>query len=61
MANLRFGPSLVPLNMQKLATDCRIDVVEARQALEQLVEDGDLIVESERRGRGTYWLAPIRW
>jgi len=61
LVNLRFGPSLAPLNMQKLATDCRIDVVEARQALEQLVEDGDLIVESERRGRGTYWLAPIRW
>lgn len=61
LVNLRFGPSLAPPDIQKLATDCRIDVVEARQALEQLVEDGDLIVGSERRGRGTYWLAPLRW
>ena len=61
LVNLRFGPFLTPLNIQKLATDCRIDVVEARQALEQLVRDGDLIIQSERRGKGTYWLAPIRW
>ena len=61
LVNLRFGPSIAPLNIQKLATDCRIDVVEARQALEQLVQNGDLIVECDRRGRGRYWPAPIRW
>jgi len=57
LVKLRFGPSPLPLRIQKLATDCRIGVVEARQTPEQLVQEGDLIVECDHRGGGgTVWL-----
>ncbi len=52
LLNLRFGPSLAPLNIQKLATNFRTGVTDARQALDQLVREGDLIVPSERWGKG---------
>ena len=34
---------------------------EAKQALAQLVREGDLKVERVSRGRELYFLAPIRW
>ena len=52
-----FAPSPAPLNIEKLATDCRIGVLEARQTLEQIVQDGNFIIECDRRGGGgTVWL-----
>ncbi|MHB1286108.1 MAG: hypothetical protein ACYCYP_06015 [Leptospirales bacterium] len=52
------GDSLPLLNIQKLATDCRRDMVEAGQTLEPLVQDGDLIVKGDLRGMGAYFQRP---
>lgn len=60
LVHLVFSPS-PPLDLRTLASDCKIGTHEAKQALAQLVRDGDLRVERDFRGRELYSLAPIRW
>jgi hypothetical protein len=59
LLNLRFA-LWEPINIGKLAMECRISVKEARFGLDQLVQEGDLKVE-RNRGREYYWLAPPRY
>ena len=60
LVHLGFAPSL-PLDPNKLMSDCKIGSHEAKQALAQLVREGDLNVERGFRGRELYFLAPIQW
>jgi hypothetical protein len=60
LVHLGFAPFL-PLDISKLVSDCKIESHEAKQALAQLVREGDLKVERVSRGRELYFLAPIRW
>ena len=60
LVHLGFAPSL-PLDPNKLMSDCKIGSHEAKQALAQLVREGDLKVERGFRGRELYFLAPIKW
>ena len=60
LVHLGFAPSL-PLDPNKLMSDCKIGSHEAKQALAQLVRDGDLKVERGFRGQELYFLAPIKW
>jgi len=60
LVHLGFAPSL-PLDLNKLMSDCKIGSHEAKQALAQLVREGDLKVERCSRGRELYFLAPIQW
>ena len=60
LVHLGFSPS-PPLDLRKLASDCKIGIHEATQSLAQLVRDGDLRVERDSRGRELYSLAPVQW
>ena len=60
LLHLGFSPSLL-LDLRKLASDCKIGIHEAKQALAQLVLDGDLRIERDSRGRELYSLAPVQW
>ncbi len=60
LVHLGFSPSH-PLDPRKLVSDCKIGIHEAKQALAQLVREGDLKVERDSRGRELYYLAPIHW
>lgn len=62
LVNLRFGPLLSsPTDLSKAAEECRMPVEETREAFRQLLRDGDLLVERDRRHGDIYYLAPIRW
>ena len=60
LVHLGFGPSL-PLDLGKLASDCKIGIHGAKQALAQLVLEGDLKVKRDSWGGEIYFLAPIKW
>ena len=60
LVHLGFAPSL-SLDINKLMSDCKIGSHEAKQALAQLVREGDLKVERGSRGRELYFLAPFQW
>jgi hypothetical protein len=60
LIHLGFRPFL-PLDPRKLASDCKLGIHETKQALAQLVRDGDLKFERDSRGRERYSLAPIKW
>ena len=47
LVNLRVGKDL-PVDISRLATDCRMTIREARDALARLVKDGDLVRTGER-------------
>lgn len=60
LIHLGFSPSH-PLDLRKLASDCKIGIHDAKEALAQLVREEDLKVERDSRGRELYYLAPIQW
>ena len=62
LLNLRFGPLLSsPTDLSKAAEECRLFIGETREAFRKLLQDGDLLVERDRRHGEIYYLAPIRW
>lgn len=61
LLNLRFGPILSsPTDLPKAAEECRLSLLEVREAFGKLVEEGDLKAERTRAG-DIYFLAPVRW
>lgn len=63
LVNLRFGPIFSSsTDLSKAAEECRLSIEETREAFGQLLRDGDLRVEWDRRTRTEiYFLAPIKW
>ncbi|MHB8370634.1 MAG: hypothetical protein ACYDBP_13280 [Leptospirales bacterium] len=62
LQNLRFGSLLsAPKDLSKAAEECRLSIVETREAFRKLLKEGDLLGESGRGGRDIYFLAPLKW
>lgn len=62
LVNLRFGPILSQsTDLSKVAEECRLSIEETREAFRKLLQDGDLLVERDRRRGDIYFLAPIKW